>query len=1321
MNKDNSGFILAVDDDLQISAYLNKLLSLNGYKVKTFNKSEEALKFLETSRPEIILLDVSMPKIDGFELCKRIKSNPDLAIIPVIFVTSGMEFNTKIDALNLGAVDFITKPFQKEELLARVKTHMNFFRLSELVKSQAIEIAETRAVKELNKELKIAVEKSEQNEKRFRELFEFSNDAIFIHNPEGHILDVNYKACEMLGYSKDELMLKNSFDLFPIEYKDNAAEAYAKMNNEGQVVFENQLLKSDGLKLDVEISARPIADNRTIIQGIARDISDRKKAYKDLVDTKTLLEQTLNQCPVPMVLVSMPDKKFRVINPATVEFLGISDEPSYLNISLFDLKPSWNDFDLDGNPGRTEDLPLSLSLEGKYTHNHERKIIRKDGTVRWELVSGVPIFNANGELIAGYLIMNDITQRKTIEQRLYESEEKYSLAFKTSPDAISINKTDGTFVDVNEGFTKLTGYLREDVVGVSSYNLNLWVDPSDRLKFIEELKANEKVENLETHLCRKDGKVIIALMSANMIMLNGERHILSVTRDISERKEFEQTIKDSEDKFSKAFYSSPACMIIAKISTAEIIDVNYQVLNLLGFERDEIVGHTTLEINLWVDLGQRIDYLQQVVNNIPVDNEEVEFRAKSGKILYTRYSAQKIRLGDEDCILAVFVDISERKNIELELRKAKEVAEENEKRVKSMFSTANTGFVLIDIDGKIIDWNNTFINYFGYTAEEFMSKNSTELTYLEDRKASAEHITKLTTSEIENFRIEKRFTRKDNTIFWADLFASPLKKENKIYAILGVVNDITERKRFENELIKAKENAENSEQKLFQILKQMPYPIEVCDNKGNVLIINQAFLDLYKIHSEETVLINYNFYDDPIINKIDETYQVKKVFEGRVVYIPQLSVDLRNKESKLLEKDANSQVYELLMFPVFNIKNEVSSVVLIWKNITERYQFENDLKRAKEKAEESDLLKSAFLQNMSHEIRTPMNAIIGFSSMLNRQELTEEKRKNYSDIIANSSRQLLSIVTDILTISSLETKQEKINFEPVSVNEIIADLLTIFKIQAANQNITIFSSANLKEKQIEIFSDKTKITQILSNLLINALKFTHEGSIEFGYEIVNNEHKSNSSFLKFHVKDTGIGIDPEQKDKIFERFRQADTGINKRYGGTGLGLSISKGFVELLGGEIWVESELGKGSTFYFTIPYSKIHRKETKSLSEKTHKKQITILVAEDEEFNFLLIEELLVGPNITVLHSTNGEQTVDMCKNNPDIDLVLMDIKMPVMDGHTAAKIIKGFHPDLPIIAQSAYALEHEVKKFQDIFDGYITKPIDEEQFNKVLKDYI
>jgi CheY-like chemotaxis protein/anti-sigma regulatory factor (Ser/Thr protein kinase) len=373
-----------------------------------------------------------------------------------------------------------------------------------------------------------------------------------------------------------------------------------------------------------------------------------------------------------------------------------------------------------------------------------------------------------------------------------------------------------------------------------------------------------------------------------------------------------------------------------------------------------------------------------------------------------------------------------------------------------------------------------------------------------------------------------------------------------------------------------------------------------------------------------------------------------------------------------------------------------------------------ELIKARNKAQRSDKLKEAFLQNMSHEIRTPLNAIVGFSSLLHDAGEFPDILKEYTSIILKSSNQLLSIVNDILTISRIQTGQEMVTTNEVFINSVLDDLYMIFKWQAEQKNIAFSIHKENNDRNFVILTDETKLVQVITNLLNNAFKYTHEGSIHLGYTLQKSK-------IEFYVTDTGIGIAPENHKVIFDRFRQADISFARNYGGTGLGLSISKSFAELLGGTIWVESAIGQGSTFHLLLPCQYEHHNAVNVASAESlfFNKEITVLVAEDEKNNYRLIEACLNDACITLIHASNGREAVELCRNHTLIDLVLMDIKMPEMDGITAMIEIRK-SMNMPIVAQTAYALESEKQQLLKIgFNDYISKPIKKEVLiEKVIK---
>jgi len=391
-----------------------------------------------------------------------------------------------------------------------------------------------------------------------------------------------------------------------------------------------------------------------------------------------------------------------------------------------------------------------------------------------------------------------------------------------------------------------------------------------------------------------------------------------------------------------------------------------------------------------------------------------------------------------------------------------------------------------------------------------------------------------------------------------------------------------------------------------------------------------------------------------------------------------------------------------------------TNILAAGRDITERkwaetvlYQQNMELKAAKEKAEESDRLKSAFLANVSHEIRTPMNGILGFAEFLRNPLLSQEKREQYIDIINSSSKQLLGIITDIIDISKIETKLVKIIKGKTNINDIINNvysnlLMTIPK----GKNVHLRVNKTLQDSLCMVNTDEVKLQQIISNLVENAIKFTDEGTVEFGYSVDEPNH------VTFHVKDTGIGIDKGFHTVIFDRFRRVEMTQNVLRGGTGLGLAISKAYVELLGGNIWLESETGRGSTFSFKIPLEFIteqNNKEANSEITQVSFDQMNILIAEDDDINFLYLYEIISQASATILRAQNGRQLLEILESNPSIDLILMDIKMPIMNGIEATVEIRKTNQTIPIIAQTAYAFEEERQRALSAgCNDYLSKPI-------------
>jgi len=402
-----------------------------------------------------------------------------------------------------------------------------------------------------------------------------------------------------------------------------------------------------------------------------------------------------------------------------------------------------------------------------------------------------------------------------------------------------------------------------------------------------------------------------------------------------------------------------------------------------------------------------------------------------------------------------------------------------------------------------------------------------------------------------------------------------------------------------------------------------------------------------------------------------------------------------------------------LIYKNHNIRQNNSLLAL---EIQERRKIEIELKKSKEAAEEANRVKTAFLANMSHEIRTPMNAIQGFSEVILKGNLSEKSTYDFIEIINNSSKQLLNVINDIIDISMIEAGQLKIIYDTVKLNRLLENIYSLHSNNAKPKGLRLNVGYGLPDTVDSINTDEHRLTQIVNNLLSNAIKFTNEGSVGFGYKLKNTH-------LEFYVKDTGIGIPKEFHDLIFERFRQVDDKLSRGYGGTGLGLSICKSIIEMMGGEIWIESEPNKGSTFFFTLPYEQMHSSVENEIVESNHidLKDKTILIAEDDYYNYLLLQKLLESTNANLLRANNGQEAIDIFYQN-NVDFVLMDIKMPVMNGYEAVKIIRENNTRIPIVAQTAYAMTEERQlAIEAGCNYYITKPIKSGELYDIFKEIL
>ena len=610
-------------------------------------------------------------------------------------------------------------------------------------------------------------------------------------------------------------------------------------------------------------------------------------------------------------------------------------------------------------------------------------------------------------------------------------------------------------------------------------------------------------------------------------------------------------------------------------------------------------------------------------------------------------------------------------------------------------------------DGWTIYLNQQWVEYTGLTLEESYGHGWNKPFHPDDQQR-AWNAWQYATLNGTSYSQECRLQRKDGEYFWWLIRGVPvIDEQGTVLKWFGTCTDIHKMKL-------ADEALQQSHGVLYKLAEQVPgviyqyrlYP----DGTSCFPYSSPGMNEIYEYTSEEVredaTPVFGRIHPEDLQHVSDLIFESARTLEHfhcefRVV-LPIQGLRWRNSDATPERLDDDSTLWHGIIY-----------------DITDRKKVEHELIKAKEKAEESDRLKSAFLANMSHEIRTPMNGILGFAELLKEPDLTGEEQQKYINIIEKGGERMLNIINDIISISKVESGQMEVSNSETNLNTLIEFIFSFFKPEADQKGIELFYKPLLPANHATINTDSEKVYAILTNLVKNALKFTPKGSIEIGYS-------KNETEFELFVKDTGTGILQEQKDLIFERFRQGSESLNRNYEGSGLGLAISKAYVEMMGGEIWVESDNGLGSTFYFTIPFESEEVDKTINSCKESQAKDLTlkdlkILIVEDDENSEMFITKVVGSMGKLVLIARNGLEAIDICMNNPDLDLILMDIKMPLMDGYEATRQIRTFNKDVVIISQTAFALTYDREKSMATgCNDYIAKPLNKSKLIELIKKH-
>ncbi len=878
------------------------------------------------------------------------------------------------------------------------------------------------------------------------------------------------------------------------------------------------------------------------------------------------------------------------------------------------------------------------------------------------------------------------------------AEEKYTELYDFAPSGYITLSKEGIITELNFSAARMLGKERLHVV---TKNFSLFVSAETRPVF------NAFFHHVFTGKIKQTCEVVLAAdcnlpiyVSINGIVSQKNEFCLLTLNDITENIRSKKELEESEVRFRNLMENIDAVAVQGYGPEGITRFWNKASEKLYGYTRQDAIGKNLLDLIIPSEMKDGVTkaILEMAESGEPIPSAELLLKHKDGSPVpvISHHAIVKLQ-GHAQELFCFDVDITERK-------KAEEALRVSEEKLRSIYSVAPAGIGVIE-NRVLKEGNPHFFDMLGYTREELIEKNARILypSHEEYEFAGREKYNQIREKGIG--KVETVWQKKDGSIINILLASTPVDKNDISKGTIFTALDITERKRAEAALRKSEER----------------FHLAMKASNDGLFDWNLETNDIYYSPGWKKML---GYADDELPNdfsvweKNTDPEDLKKSWELQQKLIAK-QIDRFVMEFKMKHKDGHWVDILAKAEVIFNEQGKAIRMIGTHSDITEGKQAELELITSKLRAEESDRLKSAFLANMSHEIRTPMNGILGFSELLKKPGLTGDQQQEYIMIIEKSGNRMLNIINDIVDISKIEAGLMKLDIKESNINELIEYIYTFFKPEVETKGMKLSFKNTLPAKEAIILTDREKLYAILTNLVKNAIKYSKEGTIELGYERKGKD-------IEFFVKDTGIGIPKDRQEAIFERFIQADITDKMARQGAGLGLAITNAYVGMLGGKIWVESEEGIGSTFYFTLPYNlklnseTIDRQPTPSENSEDVRK-LKVLIVEDDEVSEILIDSYIKMIGKEILKAKTGIEAVEVCRNNQDIDLVLMDIRMPEMGGYEATQRIREFNKEVIIIAQTACGLTGDKNKAIEAgCTDYIAKPIGQSALHTLIKKY-
>jgi PAS domain S-box-containing protein len=1034
-----------------------------------------------------------------------------------------------------------------------------------------------------------------------------------------------------------------------------------------------------------------------------------------------------------ILLLDNETRKVTDFNPRFLEIFGFNEQDPYeVDINLY--SPADEGYTID----RVRKYIDKAVKKGKPVTFQWRNI-NKAGERFWTLnsISVVKIDNKDRIL----LVTRNNDEQKRLEESLRESQEHFRALAENSPDVIMRFDREHRHLYVNDAVVAQTSLSKDLFVGKSHAEMKvfpenlvkLWEESLDRVfESGKPLTIEFDIESIDGVMRSAEWRLYPEIGTSEAV-----ESVIGVSREITKSKRSQEALTQSEERLNLALTATNLGMWDWNLATDQVY-FSPIWLSMLGYEEDELphAYETWASLLHPDDKDNTIKSVQEAIEKRE-ESFDIEFRLrkKDDSYVWIRNMGKAVSFdveGNTTRLTGIHEDINSKKREEL----IKQVLIEISNAVSGTHSLDEVYVLIRESLGRVVDTTNCFLALYNEESDTltlpFMEDEKDAFTAFPARKTLTAYVIRTGAAQLVDIEREKELTSQGEIelvgapcVSWLGV---PLKREGKTIGVFAVqsYSEEVQYTELDAELLEFasdqialaidrrshQDRLRSNQERQRRVFESSPDPMIVVDPKAMILDFNSAFVEVLNVDPKLV-------YGQKIFRFLhpDQWRSSIKDFSRtwEVGY-------LKNMEYQVVRPDGVTFDAEASSGAIYDSNGKPESMVLIIKDISQRKEAERKILEAKYKAEESDKLKTAFLSNMSHEIRTPMNAIVGFSDLLLDEQLSPEERRDFIAQINQGADDLMRLIDDIIDIAKIEAGQVNVHIAECFIKELFKELHLMF-IQnirrSGKENVKLTLKWDWPLNELAIYTDPFRLKQILINLLSNAVKFTEEGEIVLGLK----EHPEG---IYFYVKDSGIGIREEKQKVIFDRFMQGHETKTKLYGGTGLGLAISKNLTEILGGMIGVESKSGEGATFWFILPrnevplkYEAAMRTPTTDLRSWEEKK---ILIAEDDHSNYYFLFEALKDTGMEILWSKDGEETLEMFRANKDLDMVLMDINMPLLNGYECTKVIKKERPDLPVIAQTAYAMsgEREISREAGC-DDYLAKPIKVSELLETLSRHL